>query len=141
MNLVLDVPAEAVENSLARYPGKTGDGPDAIAAAHRYHVLPLYNDFMGCFALRPSGECVFVAWDAPEQAVPVQLGLPDFRVIHVARVRGALRYPDIPGIMPERPADARVCPSCHGTGQAIRPEFVCECGGLGWVPWASEGAA
>jgi hypothetical protein len=42
--------------------------------------------------------------------------------------------------MPERPHDAVVCPSCHGSGQAARPEVVCECGGLGWVPnW--EGAA
>jgi hypothetical protein len=65
MNLVLAVPREAVEAALARYPGDTGDGPEAINAARRHHALPLYNDFMGCFALRPSGECVFIPWDDP----------------------------------------------------------------------------
>ena len=141
MNLLLTVPSRAVEEALARYPGNTDDAPEAVDVARRHPALPLYNDFMGCFALRPSGECVFIAWDDPASATPIALGLPDFRVIHVARVRGGLRYPEIPGIMPERPTDATACPSCHGSGQAVRPEVVCECGGLGWVAWAPDGAA
>ena len=141
MNLVLNVPPTAVQAALDRYLEDTSNGPEAIAVARRHGVLPLYTDFMGCFGLRPSGECLFIAWDDPSRAVEVRLGLPDFQVIHVARVRGALRYPEIPGIMPERPADARTCPSCHGSGGVHpQPNIICECGGLGWVPGA-EGAA
>ena len=139
MNLVLTVAPDAVETALQRYVADPSNGSDPIAIAQHHHVLPLYNDFMGCFGLRPSGECVFVGWDDPTTAQPIVLGLQDFKVIHAARVQGAMRYPEIPGIMPDKPVDARG-PSCRGTGRTdCEPQLVCECGGTGWVPWPEEG--
>jgi len=43
----------------------------------------------------------------------------------------------ISGLAPVRDAAARVCPSCDGSGKpaSVPDSVVCECGGLGWVPF------
>jgi hypothetical protein len=56
----VNVPRELLEAELARYLA-TGseDKLEARAGAERHRVLPLFNDFMGCWALDMTGRLVF----------------------------------------------------------------------------------
>jgi hypothetical protein len=134
---------KVLEAELARYLA-TGSKkePEAHAAAQRHRVLPLFNDFMGCWALDMGGQLVFVPWDAPEELHPVSDRPVDAAGAHVALGYGSVRFPALAMIRPVRPADAVPCTSCDGTGRLTgMPEnVVCACGGLGWLPPSSRGA-
>jgi hypothetical protein len=65
------------------------------------------------------------------------------RLINLAFYQGALRYPYLRRLIPNRPLSARVCPHCEGRGkielEGIDPNvIVCYCGGLGWLPESSD---
>jgi hypothetical protein len=64
-------------------------------------------------------------------------GEHDRRMVHAARAEGGRRFPTISGLAPVRDASARVCASCGGSGKlaSVPEDIVCECGGVGWVPW------
>src|SRR6266481_8139141 len=84
------------------------------------------------------GQLVFFAWDDPEKVEPVgAAGDHDRRMVHAARAEGGRRFPTISGLAPVRDASARVCASCGGSGKlaSVPENIVCECGGVGWVPW------
>jgi hypothetical protein len=98
-----------------------------------HHALPLLLDMGGCFALRPSGEMIVIAWEAPHDTRP----LTNPRDCHYARAVGSKKYPEIAGLAPVRTSQSVTCSMCNGTG-IIRPDLngviVCSCGGLGWLP-------
>ena len=135
----LGVEAHAVEVALEDYVTHPDEGAgELLRFARLHHVLPLWTDGVGCLALRPTGQLVFFAWDDPEKLEPVgAAGDHDRRIVHAARAAGSKRFPLISGLAPVRDASARACPSCGGPGKLLSaPEnVVCECGGLGWVPW------
>jgi hypothetical protein len=140
----VNVPPADLEAELARY---LAAGPSEPAAAYtaaaQHRVLPLFNDFMGCWALDMSGHLVFCTWEAPETVAPVSDRPVDAIGIHVALALGSTRYPALAAIRPAGPADAVPCTTCDGSGRIPRvPEnVVCACGGLGWLPPSTRGAA
>jgi hypothetical protein len=140
----VNVPREVLEAELARYL-VTGlkDDPEARTGAQRHRVLPLFNDFVGCWALDMTGRLVFFAWDAPEELQPVSDHPSDAMGANAALALGSVRFPALAMIRPVRPTDAVPCTSCDGTGRLanVSDNIVCACGGLGWLPPSSWGAA
>ena len=136
---VLAVDARAVELALEDYLSHPDEGGGELLRFARVHrVLPLWTDWVGCIALRPTGQLVFVAWDDPEKVEPVgAAGDNDRRMVHAARAEGSRRFPRIAGLAPVRDASAQVCPSCKGSAKlaAVPNNVACECGGLGWIPF------
>jgi hypothetical protein len=64
----VNVPRELLEAELARYLASDSIGPpEARAGAERHRVLPLVNDWVGCWALDMGGRLVFFPWEAPEE--------------------------------------------------------------------------
>ncbi len=140
---VVSVSPTLIAAELARYLAEPTDDPPASrlgAAQHR--VLPLLNDFVGCWALSTSGQLMFFAWDAPDQLDTVTDLPVDVIGAHVALAIGSRRYPALAGIRPERSPDATPCPSCDGLGRipGAPDNLICACGGLGWLPAAALGA-
>ena len=134
----------AVQAEIDRYigHGNDDDPPVAQAGAARHNVLPLLNDFMGCWALTVEGDIVFFSWDAPEVLDPTSDRPVDLLGAHVARALGNRRYPALAGIAPQRTPDAVSCESCDGAGHipGAPDNLLCACGGLGWLPSSALGA-
>jgi hypothetical protein len=140
----VNVSREALEAELARYLATDSrEEPDAHAGALRHRVLPLFSDFMGCWAVDMAGQLVFFSWDAPEEIKPVSDHPVHAAGTHAALGYGSARFPALKMIRPVRPADAVPCTSCDGTGRMpeVPENIVCACGGLGWLPPSSRGAA
>ncbi|MGH6690642.1 MAG: hypothetical protein ACREF4_08190, partial [Gammaproteobacteria bacterium] len=100
---MVSVPPAAIEAELARYfTDPRDDPPEAQAGAVRHRVLPLLNDFVGCWALTVGGQLVFFAWDAPER-LDVVSDLPaDALGTHVAFAIGSRRYSTLSALGPTR---------------------------------------
>lgn len=140
----VNVSREILEAELATYlAAGLSEDPQAYAGAQRHRVLPLFNDFVGCWALDMGGRLVFFAWDAPEELKPVSEGPVDAIGARAALAFGSARFPALAMIRPVRPADAVPCTSCDGAGRlpGVPDNIVCACGGLGWLPPSSRGAA
>ena len=138
----VSVSRDALEAELASYLASgSKEPPAAYTGAERHRVLPLVNDFMGCWALDMNGRLVFFAWEAPEQVEPVSEDPADAVGANAALAVGSVRFPALAAIRPVRPADAVRCTTCDGTGRLVDvPEnVVCACGGLGWLPPSSRG--
>ena len=98
-------------------------------------VLPLIWDFGGVFTINTNGEIISFPFDNTEQPRLES----DPRVRNIALFGGSKKYPELKDLI-VKPGDARICPSCGGTG--IDPHaaklksdaIVCYCGGLGWIP-------
>jgi len=138
------VPREVLEAELARYLASgSKEPPAAYAGAARHRVLPLVNDFMGCWALDMAGRLVFFAWDTPAEVEPVSDHPMDAVGANAALALGSARFPALAVIRPVRPADAVPCTTCDGTGRltGVPDNVICACGGLGWLPPSSRGAA
>ena len=113
-------------------------------------VLPLFIDMGGVFVINTKGDIISFPFglnaDGDMVAYPLDNsdGLPrvetDPRVHNIVLFQGSKKYPELEDLVPAKPADARVCPHCMGTG--ISPyaaklntdALVCYCGGLGWLP-------
>lgn len=99
-------------------------------------VLPLVLDMGGVVTLDPGGHILSFLWDDTEHPRLES----DPRIRNVALFQGSKKYPELKDLLPAKPDDARICPSCGGTG--IDPaaakldvdNIVCYCGGLGWIP-------
>lgn len=104
--------------------------------ARRLDVLPLTWDMGGCAALRSTGEIVTWAWDEDEKVSVETSPLGRNRALF----QGAAKYPSLVALLPPRPVDAETCVQCKGTGkvsalpEAFPGQFVCLCGGAGWLP-------
>jgi hypothetical protein len=123
---------------LADYLETVKDQPEVVAAAKAHHALPFWGDIGGCLLLRPSGSIVAFGWDTPTVVEPVEDTARDRGLVHAARGAAAKRFPNITGLSPEPGPSARTCPGCKGTGRIpfdiANDNFVCQCGGLGWLP-------
>jgi hypothetical protein len=99
-------------------------------------ALPLMLDMGGSYAIRANGDLVQFDWDGRGGAEPLE----DPRLINIALHQGSLKYPLLAGLVPSRPAGARDCPHCDGTGRlplTTTPgleNVMCYCGGVGWLP-------
>jgi hypothetical protein len=109
--------------------------------SRRLGVLPLTWDMGGCRALRPTGEIVSWPWDEEYKLSVERSQLERNR----AMFQGALKYPTLHPFLPARPSDAQTCTQCAGTGkpsglpEAFAGQFVCLCGGAGWLPAGEVG--
>jgi hypothetical protein len=133
----IEVDRKSVEDAVTAYllaPGK--DPAEAVAAAQKYRLLPLWKDFGGCILLRSDGELLSFGWDTPTRLEPIPDTEPDRGMVHAARGWASRRFPTVQGLAPQRGAESKVCPGCKGTGQllGIPDNIVCACGGLGWIP-------
>ena len=80
--------------------------------AAQFGALPLLIDQGTCYAIRVSDEIVGVSLDPPH--IPhVEHGE---RRRLIALYHGSQRYPELSALVGERPANARVCSVCAGTG-------------------------
>jgi hypothetical protein len=106
-----------------------------------FGALPLCSDMGGCTALRPDGEIVSFAWDAPH-GLKIE---DDLRMRNAALYQGSSKYPELAVLVPARPPTARDCPHCGGSGAPLlalpagAENIVCFCGGLGWIPLEAKG--
>src|SRR5438094_76955 len=67
----LGVDAQAVEVALNDYLAHPDEGAgELLRFAQLHHVLPLWTDWVGCIALRPTGQLVFFSWDDPPALAP-----------------------------------------------------------------------
>ncbi len=93
----VNVSREVLEAELERYlaSGPT-DPAEAHAGAKRHRVLPLFNDFVGCWALDMGGRLLFFPWDTPDELRPVSDNPVDSIGAHAAlhsAVRGTRCWP------------------------------------------------
>src|SRR2546426_11962275 len=87
---VLAVDARAVDLALEDYLAHPEEGGgELLPFAHLHHVLPLWTDWVGCIALRPTGQLVFFARDDPEKVEPVMAAADhERRLFHTAPAHG-----------------------------------------------------
>ena len=100
----------------------------------RNSVLPILISWTGFWGLRADGEILVVDTEEGRPAVVER----DERERRIALFQGAKTYPELTCLVPERPEEARDCPTCSGTGRldvtGVEPDtIICSCGGLGWV--------
>jgi len=131
---------EIVVDLMARLPSLSATMPAGLPElSQRLGVLPLTWDMGGCRAIRPTGEIVSWPWDQEDKLSIESTQLERNR----AMFQGAVKYPALQAFLPTRPSDAETCGHCGGTGkvsgfpEAYAGQFVCFCGGAGWLP-ASE---
>jgi hypothetical protein len=101
-------------------------------------LLPVYSDWECGYALDADGQPLYsseVSWKKPEP-------LTNPRHRHIVWAQAAKRYAELAHLRPQRQQEDPSCPSCSGTGvvtvgDQTYPEFICECGGLGWFPVGS----
>jgi hypothetical protein len=124
---------EALMERRAEVASAWARSPDVIHLAEMHGFLPLLADMGGVAGLTPDGSVIELAWD---DLVPRPVASRRWRDLSL--LRAIKRYPELRAIVPARPAEARDCESCGGTGvvkingQPIRA--TCVCGGLGWIP-------
>src|SRR5216683_875621 len=111
----LGVDAKAVEAALQNYLTHPDEGAgELLRFAQLHHVLPLWTDWMGCIALRPTGQLVFFAWDDPEKVQPVGAGghrLPMRRLGLGTMVKGGLPNQRLKLAGPAFRGSVRLCAS------------------------------
>ena len=104
--------------------------------AAQLSVLPVRLDMGGVMALRLDGEVVCFTWEEPDR---LELE-SDVRIRNLVFFQAARKFPELKPLVPSRPADARECETCRGTGTVtgltdeLATAVVCFCGGLGWLP-------
>jgi len=99
-------------------------------SVERHKFLPTYIGFVSVLGVRPDGG--FVRWDN-ESASNVVRPITNAFLERMAAFQGALRYPQLSSLLPERPGAAMPCDGpCGGTGQ-LPGHLVCSCGGAGWI--------
>lgn len=114
----------------------TPDPSDLRETVAQLEVLPLMLDWGGCYALRSDGQVISFLWDVPME-VRVE---NDLRIRNIALFQGSKKYPELMALIPPKPSNAVECSGCDGTGiekttaKMGFDNFVCYCGGVGWIP-------
>jgi hypothetical protein len=100
-------------------------------AVREHEFLPLYLGWIAALGIRPDGSFVYFEYEpVPKPVRPLEESFWQ----RMAILQGAKEYPELRALLPERPAIATTCSSCHGAGElAGLPQLICGCGGLGWV--------
>ena len=132
--------SETIQQLLGQFQADSAPDPLGLRQiVKRSHVLPLFLDMGGCFAVRPSGEIISFGWDTPDE-IRVETNP---RIRNLVLYQGSKKYPALRGFVPLRPSDAVECPHSKGKGELPEPfgqrNFVCYCGGLGWLPPGDDG--
>lgn len=92
-------------------------------------VLLLHGDQAFLWLLEPEGRVLALDTDDVRQRLEPETSLA--AAVH-AVARAARQRPELRELLPRRPARARVCERCHGTG-GLDVARMCACAGLGWV--------
>jgi hypothetical protein len=83
------------------------------ALAAEVRLLPAMLDMGGCLGLCPNGEVASLLWDEPTTLRPET----DPSIRNLAYFQASRKYPELTPLVPPRPANAIICPSCAGTGK------------------------
>ena len=102
------------------------------------NAYPLHGNQVYLWAIRPDGVVLWIDHEA--FALPTEPEA-DLSALYAALVQGARRHPELRELIPPRPADARPCEVCGGTGGPVTlatptpvVEDICYgCDGLGWL--------
>jgi hypothetical protein len=116
---------------------------DSHGAVARVHALPLFYDWTAVMALRPDGKVVWIPYENEPEDVEV---INDEVLRNLGLFQATKLHLDLRFLIPSRPADARDCPHCRGTGKVAFPpgrehlaeKVVCSCGGIGWLPHGTK---
>jgi len=123
---------EAIEKRIAEF--LAGQDPKLMwmkPAVREHAFLPLYVGWIAALGLRPDGS--FIRWDHEDDRTRVR-PLTTAYWQRMAICQGAKKYPELGALLPDRPAIARTCEACGGSGQMSNvPQIVCDCGGVGWI--------
>jgi hypothetical protein len=122
----------AIENRIEQFAAAADPRLEGVrTAVRRQAFLPLYVGWMAVLGVLPDGS--FVRWDHDSGEDALKPLLDPFWQ-RMAALQGARQYPELLGLVPQRPASAQTCDKCEGSGQlkGLLPHLVCECGGLGW---------
>lgn len=122
--------------------GGSGLSRELRSVATVLGALPIVFDENGTIAVRRDGTLLSYRW-AEDHSLTSEIPARD-RLI--ALVIGAEKYPELRELLPAKPADARPCPACSGTGLPLSDEELtivrCStCCGLGYVPTPLGGNA
>jgi hypothetical protein len=126
---------ESVQRLLDLLVNSPDTTPHELDIARRHAAVPAVMDMGGALAITADGDVLEILWDHPGTATKVT----DPRERSIAYYAVSQRYPELESISPKRPASARDCRACGGTGRPDVPVHLqdsvrCWCGGLGWVP-------
>ena len=139
---VLPEEREFIAERIARF---DVEAPDELGWQGEYvrthRALPLYVGWTETLGIRADGR--LVRWST-EGELPGAREFKDATWMNTALVQGAQRYPQLRRLIPLRPASARTCSGCQGTGKisGLPPNLenvICECGGIGWIPGDGAG--
>jgi hypothetical protein len=111
------------------------EGPESLQWQLPYirahSALPLYVGWTETAGIKPDG--ALIKWST-EGEWPGIRELQEKTWVNLALVQGAARYPELKRLVPVRPEGAHTCDRCKGAGRfPSAPEFICECGGVGWI--------
>jgi len=102
-----------------------------------HQALPLYLGWTETLAIREDG--TLVSWTTEEWPGAREFAADNW--INIALVHGAKRYPELRGLIPQRPGTAATCDGCNGSGIVnglpAGTNLLCKCAGLGWLPRAT----
>jgi hypothetical protein len=102
--------------------------------ARNASCLPIACDWTHAFGVTEPGDVVTFEHEPwPGSSGPPPGKLTEVRWLNVALHQGMSRYPWLKDLLPPRPSDAQNCSMCNAAAQ-LPPDFVCYCGGAGWVP-------
>ena len=122
--------AAYIRERIARFQSEATNGfRSQREAVERFGALPLHHGYE-TLGIQPDG--ALVRWSS-ESAVVEPIESPVDAAIAI--LVGGQHYPALRALAPERPEDVSDCLTCGGAGRIeAAPEFICECGGLGWWP-------
>lgn len=124
-----------ISQLIDEYVVQGSDDPKMRRLVTQQKVLPLYRSMADVVAIKANGDIVSFLWDDTSHGQIES----DARIRNAALFQGSKKYPELE-VLIEKPATARVCSYCKGSGIAPLAEtlngegIVCYCGGLGWVP-------
>ena len=128
--------AARIAQRIQHYVSPSEHSKEAAAVALSMRALPLYLEAGGIFAITLTGEIIIIPTDEPHNIRTE----PEERIRNIVLFQGSKTYPELSDLAPSKPVSAQVCPACNGSGNAPTPDgvpsdnFVCYCGGLGWIP-------
>ena len=89
-------------------------------------------NFFSCYCINENGEVVI--FDSEYNIENEKI--TDKILVRTVLFQGIKKYPDLTELMPVRSVDDIDCSNCSGTGiepTAGKLNFICFCGGLGWI--------
>lgn len=122
-----------IAKQIANYPtGKVDDPNGYVFYVAKYKILPLFDDWAASIGIKADGS----VWEYSTEAEYEGLRrVEDVGIFLHALMNGARGYLELQSIVPARPDNAATCEQCKGTGSIPSyPNFVCQCGGVGWKP-------